>query len=46
MSLDVTALLQYVKSFKLSGVTILCILENTIKIEECGKIATPLRDLK
>jgi hypothetical protein len=46
MSLDVGIPVQYVKSFKLSGVTVICILKNTIKIEECGKIATPLRDLK
>jgi hypothetical protein len=42
MSLDVRIVVQCVKSFELSGVTILCILKNTIKIEECGKIATPL----
>jgi hypothetical protein len=35
-----------VKIFKVCGVTILYILKNTIKIEECGKTATPLRDLK
>jgi hypothetical protein len=46
MSLDVRILVHFVKSSELSRVTILRILKNTIKIEECGKIATPLRDLK